>query len=169
MEEKLEAKTKYKADNSFGDRINLFFSDMGLAPLQVPIAILENSEYSHFIDRHSMASMHFNDNDSKATSLRNETEHDRNKLYLRELDGAIDLSAAIQGFLQAYLPNYEKAKIDSATDVFVSAFRCYDKLYSEKALRDFFVWLCKQDSNLFKLAQLKSNSQTTTIPTINST
>jgi len=53
MEEKLEAKTKYKVDDSFGDRINYFFSDLGLAPLQVPITILENSEYSHFIDRHS--------------------------------------------------------------------------------------------------------------------
>jgi len=155
MEEKLEVKTKYKVDGSFGDRINFFFSDLGLAPLQVPITILENSEYSRFIDRHSMASMRFSDNDSKATSLREETEQNRNKIYLRELDGAIDLSAAIQGFLQAYIPNYEKALIDRATDVFVSAFRCYDKLYNEKASRDFFVLLCKQDSNLFKLAQLK--------------
>ena len=155
MEEKLEAKTKYKVDDSFGDRINYFFSDLGLAPLQVPITILENSEYSHFIDRHSMASMRFSDDDSKATSLREETEQNRNKIYLRELDGAIDLNAAIQGFLQAYIPNYEKAKIDRATDAFVSAFRCYDKLYNEKASRDFFVSICKQDSNLFKLAQLK--------------
>ena len=155
MEEKLEAKTKYKVDGSFGDKINFFFSDLGLAPLQVPITILENSEYNRFIDRHSMASIRFSDNDSKSTSLREETEQNRNKIYLRELDGAIDLSATIQGFLQAYIPNYEKAKIDGATEVFVSAFRCYDKLYSEKALRDFFVSLCKQNSNLFKIAQLK--------------
>ena len=155
MEEKLEAKTKYEVDGSFGDRINFFFSDLGLAPLQVPIAILENSEYSRFIDKHSMASMRFSDKDSKSMSLREETEQNRNKIYLRELDGAIDLSAAIQGFLQAYIPDYEKALIDRATGIFVSAFRCYDKLYSEKASRDFFVSLCKQDSNLFKLAQLK--------------
>ena len=155
MEEKLEVKTKYKVDDSFGDRINFFFSDLGLAPLQVPITILENSEYNRFVDRHSMASMRFSDNDSKSTSLREETEQNRNKIYLRELEGVIDLSATIQGFLQAYIPNYEKAKIDGATDVFVSAFRCYDKLYNEKASRAFFVSLCKQDSNLFKLAQLK--------------
>jgi len=155
MEEKLEAQPKYKVDGSFEDRINSFFSDLGLAPLQVPIIILENSEYNRFIDRHSMASMRFSDNDSKSTSLREETEQNRNKIYIRDLEGIIDLSATIQGFLQAYIPNYEKAKIDGATDVFVSAFRCYDKLYSEKASRDFFVWLCKQDSNLFKMAQLK--------------
>ena len=102
-----------------------------------------------------MASMRFSDNDSKATSLREETDHNRNKIYLREVDGVIDLSAAIQGFLQAYIPDYEKVLIDGATGVFVSAFRCYDKLYSEKASRAFFVSLCKQDSNLFKMAQLK--------------
>jgi hypothetical protein len=122
----------------------------------VPITILENSEYSRFIDSNSMASMRFSDNDSKATSLREETEQNRNKIYLRELDGAIDLSAAIEGFLQAYLPNYEKTKIDRATEYFVNAFKCYDKLYSEKTLRGFFVSLCKQDSNLFKLAQIRS-------------
>ena len=155
MEKKLEVKTKYKFDGSFEDKINFFFSDLGLAPLQVPITILENSEYNRFIDKHSMASMRFSDKDSKSTSLREETEQNRNKIYLRELDGAIDLSATIQGFLQAYIPNYEKALIDRATDVFVSAFRCYDKLYNEKASREFFIWLCKQDSNLFKLAQLK--------------
>jgi len=111
MEEKLEAQPKYKVDGSFEDRINSFFSDLGLAPLQVPIIILENSEYNRFIDRHSMASMRFSDNDSKATNLREETEQNRNKIYLRELDGVIDLSATIQGFLQAYIPDYEKALI----------------------------------------------------------
>ena len=41
MEEKLEAKTKYKVDDSFGDRINFFFSDLVLRLYRCPLPFLK--------------------------------------------------------------------------------------------------------------------------------
>jgi hypothetical protein len=162
LEEKTIRQTNYTYGKDFEDRINSFFRDIGLAPLHVAITILENADYDRHIDKDTMASLHISELEQKDTALTKPSErtystapHTINKVYIRESNGSIDLTDTVAAFLQAHFPNRRKDSIENAKETFATAFKCYDQLFKDKNLKDFFTRICKQEASLFKMAKLQ--------------
>jgi hypothetical protein len=146
-------KTTYPLDISFNEKINNFFQDLKLPPLQVKITVLESNEYNRFIDTDSTASLRFGDREQKATDLVNTTQNPLYKIYLREINKSIDLAEAMRELLKVHFPGYQEPSIEAAASIFADAFRCYNKLYAARE-KFFFLRLCTYDNNLFKLANI---------------
>jgi len=150
----------YGVTSDFEDRLNLFFESLGVVPVLNRIVLVKTGDYDRLIDTTSNVSFHSLDADRKETTLAKPfsetglrgTDY-QNKILVRERGGEVDLAEVFGAVLKVYFPMVAVSDVEAQS--FAVAFRCYDKLYSEPVLRDFFVELCKNDGNLLKIAQMR--------------
>jgi hypothetical protein len=145
-------------EDQMENRLNSFFHDLGLSPVSIEITTLQDADYNRFFDRDSMVSLRSAEKNKKDTALTMPSKDHipelraQYKLYVREVDGVSDLGAIIDSFLQVHFPVYKRKPSQKTKQNYELAFRCYDKIYNEKPLRDFFIDLCKQDNNLLRIS-----------------
>ena len=145
----------YLLGDEFAGRVKSFFGDLGLVPIAVKLAVLSDEDYNRLIDSDSNACLRIAESNQKNKTLttRSKVEdylspESKYKIYIREVDtGIADLCAIMDAFLKIHYPDMSSEKAKSN---FALAFKCYDKLFNEKALRDFLIELCKKDI-LFKI------------------
>jgi len=150
----------YGVTSNFEDKLNSFFINLGAIPVLNRIVLVKTGDYDRLIDTTSNISLHSLEADRKETTLAKPfsetglrgTDY-QNKIIVRERDGKVDLAEVFGMVLKTYFPAVAVSSVEVHS--FAVAFRCYDKLYSEPALRDFFIELCKNDNNLLKMAQIR--------------
>jgi hypothetical protein len=148
----------YEINERFGEKINIFFEELGLLPINIEVLKLDSQEYDKFIETSSTVSIYSTGADEiKSTTLIQETNNKGYRIYIRMIDRFINLTDTIKAFLRAYLPEVSKDSLEKATPTFELAYRCYDKLFDELALRKFFTSICTSDNNIFVYANLRQS------------
>lgn len=151
-----ETQFNHPLNKNFEEQINSFFTELGLPPVKVELTILENQEYDKSVDTQSTVTLHsMGAKEAKATTLIEEIGGIGYRIYVRQFNNAVDLTAIIGSFLQVHYPNADRETVEKAVSTFESAYKCYDQLFRQKPLRDFFILLCKEDKSLFSITNLQ--------------
>jgi hypothetical protein len=148
----------YKLKPLYEEKILSFFSDLFEYNRDVHIIVLDDEEYSRKVDKKSDA-CNFPEvfmGNPKAENLTERLDKVVWKIYVRKYKDGVNIKDLIHEFLHVYCPKLSEKEVEDATVVFTRAFECYELLYDQQPLKDFFIELCKEV--IFKWSGIKKPS-----------